>query len=345
MGAMTESAAGGQACSALSPTSKRRLSNCRTSETGPSQYFACVVTGRERHAPRRHGLAGESVPPREVHRVARLHQRARGPRSRGAAGSRRCRMRTSRSCAGCSMRTQASHRRPSRDRHPDIEVRPSIVGGPESDVYRGRDGFRKFLADVEAAWADFRIEVDEVRGLGATVLILGRSFARGEGSGIAVEAATGWIAVVRNGQVHRFASFPGGKRPSKPWGFGSRPRGCLRLLRFGRTRSKIGRDWSPSPTMAGRAVFRFSLVLWRSQRHLRAGLGIFRAWPNTRASSRPRLIRACRSIGTRTTSTSSSCSRPGGAITSPQVPCHGHGPDQPVERVGVRVLVRRIRVA
>ena len=92
--------------------------------------------------------------------------------------------------------------------HPDIEVRPSIVGGPESDVYRGRDGLRRFLADVEAAWADFRIEVDELRDLGgATVLILGRSFARGEGSGIPVEAATGWVAVVRDGKVHRFASF------------------------------------------------------------------------------------------------------------------------------------------
>ena len=28
--------------------------------------------------------------------------------------------------------------------HPDIEVRPSIVGGPESDVYRGRDGGGRF---------------------------------------------------------------------------------------------------------------------------------------------------------------------------------------------------------
>jgi ketosteroid isomerase-like protein len=91
--------------------------------------------------------------------------------------------------------------------HPDIEVRPSIVGGPESSVYRGRDGFRTFLADVEAAWADFRIEVEEFRDLGATVLALGRSFARGEGSGVVVEATTGWVAVVRDGKVHRFASF------------------------------------------------------------------------------------------------------------------------------------------
>ena len=66
-----------------------------------------------------------------------------------------------------------------------------------------------FIADVEAAWADFRIEVDEFRDLGgATVLILGQLLrARGKGSGIPVEAATGWVAVVRDGKVHRFASF------------------------------------------------------------------------------------------------------------------------------------------
>jgi ketosteroid isomerase-like protein len=90
---------------------------------------------------------------------------------------------------------------------PDIEVSPSIVGGPEGNLYRGRDGFRQFLADVEAAWADFRIETEEFRDLGATVLVLGRSFARGEGSGIPVEATTGWICVVRQGKVHRFRSF------------------------------------------------------------------------------------------------------------------------------------------
>jgi ketosteroid isomerase-like protein len=91
--------------------------------------------------------------------------------------------------------------------HPDIEVRPSIAGGPEGNIYRGRDGFRAFLADVEAAWADFSIEVDEYRDLGATVLVLGRSFARGGESGVALEAPTGWVVVVRDGKIHRFTSF------------------------------------------------------------------------------------------------------------------------------------------
>jgi ketosteroid isomerase-like protein len=90
---------------------------------------------------------------------------------------------------------------------PDIEVRPSIAGGPEGTVYRGLDGFRQFLANVEAAWADFRIETEEFYHLGNTVLVLGRSFARGEGSGVLVEANTGWVCGVRQGKVHRFRSF------------------------------------------------------------------------------------------------------------------------------------------
>ena len=90
---------------------------------------------------------------------------------------------------------------------PDIEVHPSIVGGPEGNVYRGRDGFRQFLANVEAAWGDFRIETEEFRDLGDTVLVLGRSSARGEGSGALVEANTGWVCVLRKGKVRQFRSF------------------------------------------------------------------------------------------------------------------------------------------
>ncbi len=56
----------------------------------------------------------------------------------------------------------------------DIEVRPALVGGLEGTVYRGQKGFRRFLADVEAAWEEWHIEIDELRDLSDTVLALGR---------------------------------------------------------------------------------------------------------------------------------------------------------------------------
>ena len=42
---------------------------------------------------------------------------------------------------------------------PDIELRPGLVGGLEGTVYRGWEGFRAFLEDVDAAWELFRIEL------------------------------------------------------------------------------------------------------------------------------------------------------------------------------------------
>ena len=91
--------------------------------------------------------------------------------------------------------------------HPEIEIRPGIVGGPEKTVYRGADGMRRFWDDVDSAWSEFVIEVEELRDLGEQVLVLGRATARGPGSGISLDQAGGWIADLRGGRILRFRSF------------------------------------------------------------------------------------------------------------------------------------------
>jgi hypothetical protein len=50
--------------------------------------------------------------------------------------------------------------------HPEVEIHPAIVGGPEGIVYRGLDGNKQFWADIDAAWSEFRIEAEEFRDLG-----------------------------------------------------------------------------------------------------------------------------------------------------------------------------------
>jgi ketosteroid isomerase-like protein len=91
--------------------------------------------------------------------------------------------------------------------HPEVEIQPAIVGGPERVIYRGVDGNRQFWADIDAAWTEFRIDVEEFRDFGEGVLVLGRAFARAPGSGIALDEASAWIATVREGQIARFRSF------------------------------------------------------------------------------------------------------------------------------------------
>ena len=91
--------------------------------------------------------------------------------------------------------------------HPEVEIRPAVVGGLEGVVYRGLDGTFQFWADVDAAWSEFRIDAEEFRDLGDQVLVLGRAFARAERSGIVLDEPAGWLAVIHEGQVVRFRSF------------------------------------------------------------------------------------------------------------------------------------------
>ena len=90
---------------------------------------------------------------------------------------------------------------------PEVEIRPAIVGGPEGVVYHGHQGNRRFWHDINAAWKEFRIEPEEFRDLGEQVLVLGRAFARGEGSGIALDEPVAWLAALPEGRIVEFRSF------------------------------------------------------------------------------------------------------------------------------------------
>ena len=91
--------------------------------------------------------------------------------------------------------------------HPDLETRPALVGGLEGVTYRGVDGMRQFWADIDAAWAEFRIEPAEFRQVEDAVLVLGRTYARGRQSGISLESDAGWLAGIREGRLVKFQSF------------------------------------------------------------------------------------------------------------------------------------------
>ena len=88
-----------------------------------------------------------------------------------------------------------------------MEIRPGIVGGPEGAVYRGPGGMRQFWADVDAAWAGFRIATEEFREFERGVLVTGRTFAVGRESGVELDQRATWIAELREGTIVKFQSF------------------------------------------------------------------------------------------------------------------------------------------
>jgi ketosteroid isomerase-like protein len=91
--------------------------------------------------------------------------------------------------------------------HPEGELHSAIVGGAEGKVYRGHDGFRKWLADSFESFEELRIEWTEDRDLGDRVIAFGHIHARGRESGLELDSPTGWVFTVRGGKVVKGEGF------------------------------------------------------------------------------------------------------------------------------------------
>ena len=77
----------------------------------------------------------------------------------------------------------------------------------EGGVYRGHDGTRRYMADLNDAWEDARAEVDDALEVGNVVVLVGRIHYRGKGSGVESAAPAGWMLKFRDGQLVCFRAF------------------------------------------------------------------------------------------------------------------------------------------
>ena len=73
--------------------------------------------------------------------------------------------------------------------------------------YRGHDGIRQYVSDLNDAWAIVRGDVDEGIGVGDIALLVGRIHYRGQTSGVETETPAGWMFKFRDGKVLRFRAF------------------------------------------------------------------------------------------------------------------------------------------
>lgn len=83
-----------------------------------------------------------------------------------------------------------------------VPVRALLEGGE----YRGHDGVRRFLADMDEDWESRRIEVDEIEQLGDGVLVLGSFVAVGR-SGTEVRYPLAWHSLYRDGKLLRLTAY------------------------------------------------------------------------------------------------------------------------------------------
>ena len=89
----------------------------------------------------------------------------------------------------------------------EAEFRP-VMSALEGAVYRGHEGLRQWMREVDEDWDVFEANGDEYRDLGDEVLALGGWHARGRASGIVLDVKTAaWLVRLREGKVVSYRSF------------------------------------------------------------------------------------------------------------------------------------------
>ena len=90
---------------------------------------------------------------------------------------------------------------------PEVELYTplsSTRGGP----YRGHEGFRQWLSDIDDQFAEWELRVAEWRTLDdGRLLGLGEIHARGRESGVELDQELAWLFELRDGTVIRYDAF------------------------------------------------------------------------------------------------------------------------------------------
>jgi ketosteroid isomerase-like protein len=84
---------------------------------------------------------------------------------------------------------------------PEVEWRSFLAEISGGGVYRGHDGIRHYVKDLDDAWEIFEPQIDEGIAVGAMALMIGRIRYRGRGSQVETEAQAGWLMKFREGRV------------------------------------------------------------------------------------------------------------------------------------------------
>jgi len=87
----------------------------------------------------------------------------------------------------------------------DCEWRP-FRAQLEGIVYRGHEGVRQFLSDIDEDWQAFRIDPLEFHDRRERVAVIGRVSARGRGSSLEIDSIAGFVHELDQGRIRRVTS-------------------------------------------------------------------------------------------------------------------------------------------
>jgi ketosteroid isomerase-like protein len=83
----------------------------------------------------------------------------------------------------------------------EVEWWPALTLGDRGDPYRGHDGVRRYFVDLESAWSELNIEINDLRSIADRLLALCSFHGRGRRSGIELEQDGVVIYRVSDGKV------------------------------------------------------------------------------------------------------------------------------------------------
>ncbi len=83
---------------------------------------------------------------------------------------------------------------------------PEMLGG-EAAALHGHDECLEFLRDLDEAFAEFQLEISEIRDLGERLVTIGHIHGRGRASGADVESPIGYIIDFKNGKAVRYRDY------------------------------------------------------------------------------------------------------------------------------------------
>jgi ketosteroid isomerase-like protein len=90
---------------------------------------------------------------------------------------------------------------------PDVEIHTVISDAFQGEPFRGHDGARAWLANLDENFETWRVEPDEYHEHGDTLVVLGNVHARGRGSGIEFDQPIAWVAKFRDGMLVRLRTY------------------------------------------------------------------------------------------------------------------------------------------
>lgn len=92
---------------------------------------------------------------------------------------------------------------------PAVEAHPLTLAmfGRKDTVYRGHEGLRQFVRDVDEVLPQLQAELLDARDLGERIVASGRLRARGRVSGAEIESPINWVVQFRNGRVIRLTDY------------------------------------------------------------------------------------------------------------------------------------------